>query len=49
MSVPYCGNQDEDGITAPDDPPDDLFDVIGMSYGDDDEHEGPHFGESGYV
>jgi hypothetical protein len=49
VTVPYCGNQDSDSHTSEDDQPDDHFDVIGMSYGDDDEDEGPHFGESGYV
>jgi hypothetical protein len=49
VSAPFCGNQEEDGISDQGDPPDDSFDIIGMSYGDDDEDEGPHFGESGYV
>lgn len=37
MSAPYCGNQNQDGIGgSEDEPPDDLFDVPGMSYPDDD-------------
>jgi hypothetical protein len=36
VSVPYFGDQDADSHTSEDDPPDDLFDVPGMSYPDDD-------------
>jgi hypothetical protein len=41
VSVPYFGDQDADSHTSEDEPPEDLFDVPGMSYPDEDDNVDP--------